>query len=83
MGPSTKTTLLSSSFIEKLIDDGNAIVIYHKAVLKLDTWLRYHPGGDKTILHLVGRDATDQIDAYFSLLPRPLSCFVFLVSWRG
>lgn len=64
MGPNTKT-ILDPALIAKFIDEGNAIVVYGNAVLKLDTWLKYHPGGDKTILHLVGRDATDQIDAYF------------------
>ncbi|KFY66373.1 hypothetical protein V496_02097 [Pseudogymnoascus sp. VKM F-4515 (FW-2607)] len=35
-------------------------------VLKLDTWLKYHPGGQKTIKHLVGKDATDEINVMHS-----------------
>ncbi|KAE8453686.1 hypothetical protein EG329_009197 [Mollisiaceae sp. DMI_Dod_QoI] len=66
MDPSTKTTILDPSHIETLIENGNAIVIYNKIVFKLDSWLRHHPGGDKTILHFVGRDATDQINAFHS-----------------
>ncbi len=71
MDPSTKTTILDPSHIETLIENGNAIVIYNKIVFKLDSWLRHHPGGDKTILHFVGRDTTDQINAYLSLLLPP------------
>jgi delta8-fatty-acid desaturase len=49
--------------VEDLIAEGHAIVILNDKVLKLDSWLRYHPGGDKTILHMVGKDATDEINA--------------------
>jgi cytochrome b involved in lipid metabolism len=33
-------------------------------VLKVDAWIKFHPGGDKSIKHMVGRDATDEINAY-------------------
>lgn len=49
--------------IYRLINDGHAIVILDRKVLKLDSWLQYHPGGDKCILHMVGRDASDEIVA--------------------
>ena len=39
-----------------MIVDGN--------VLKVDAWLKYHPGGDKAIMHMIGRDATDEVNAY-------------------
>ena len=39
-------------------------MIYENRVLKVDAWIRYHPGGDKPIKHMVGRDATDEINAY-------------------
>ncbi|RAL62673.1 hypothetical protein DID88_004516 [Monilinia fructigena] len=32
--------------------------------LKLDSWLNHHPGGAKVILHVVGRDATVELDAF-------------------
>jgi delta8-fatty-acid desaturase len=54
---------LSPKEVEDLIAEGHAIVIFNDEVLKLDSWLRYHPGGDKTILHMVGKDATDEINA--------------------
>ncbi|CZT07859.1 related to delta 8-sphingolipid desaturase [Rhynchosporium agropyri] len=50
--------------VNQLIDDGHAIVMLDRRVLKLDSWLQYHPGGDKCILHMVGRDATDEVVAF-------------------
>ena len=47
-----------------MIANGKTIIIVDQKVLKLDPWLKYHPGGDKAILHLVGRDATDEVNAY-------------------
>lgn len=57
--------LLSRRQIEGLIADGKSIVIVDQRVLKVDPWLKYHPGGDKAILHMVGRDATDEVNGYF------------------
>lgn len=50
--------------VHDLIADGHIIVIYQDYVLKLDSWLEKHPGGSLAILHMVGKDATDEIDAY-------------------
>jgi delta8-fatty-acid desaturase len=47
--------------IEALIASGRSIVIVDNKVLKVDAWLPYHPGGDKAIQHMVGRDATDEV----------------------
>jgi len=60
---SRKDTLLSPRDIENLIAEGNTIVIVEGRALKVDSWLRYHPGGDKAIMHMVGRDATDEVNA--------------------
>lgn len=57
-----KETLLSRRQIEGLIADGRKIIIVDQKVLKIDAWLDYHPGGDKAILHMVGRDATDEVN---------------------
>jgi delta8-fatty-acid desaturase len=46
-----------------LIAQGRHLVIVDRHVLKVDGWLKYHPGGDKAILHMVGRDATDEVNA--------------------
>jgi delta8-fatty-acid desaturase len=32
----------------------------------MNNWIKYHPGGDKAVYHLVGRDATDEMIAYHS-----------------
>ncbi|KAF7347887.1 Delta 8-sphingoloid desaturase protein [Mycena venus] len=44
---------------------GECLVIYHDLLLRIPkTWLEKHPGGVLSILHFVGRDATDEIAAY-------------------
>jgi len=55
--------LISALEIEGMIADGHAIVILEDAVLRLDSWLDKHPGGRLVILHMVGKDATDEIHA--------------------
>jgi delta8-fatty-acid desaturase len=54
--------LLSPREIEGRIADGQIIVIYNSHALRLDSWLYRHPGGQLAILHMVGRDATDEIN---------------------
>lgn len=48
--------------IEGLIAAGRIIVITEGRVLQLDGWLDNHPGGRLAVLHMVGRDATDEIN---------------------
>lgn len=62
--------ILSRREIEGLIAEGRHIVIYDGRVLKTDAWLQYHPGGQISIKHMVGRDATDEINVYAWLNPR-------------
>ncbi|CAG7958502.1 unnamed protein product [Penicillium salamii] len=64
--PSRKDTLLSRRYIEGLIAEGKHVMIYENRVLRVDAWLKYHPGGEKPIKHMVGRDATDEINALHS-----------------
>jgi sphingolipid 8-(E)-desaturase len=59
--------VLSRETVYKLITKGHLIVIANGRVLRLDKWIDRHPGGEKTVLHMVGRDATDEINMYFSL----------------
>ncbi|EAQ83709.1 hypothetical protein CHGG_10113 [Chaetomium globosum CBS 148.51] len=56
--------VLTAAAVEGLIADGHVIVIFEDFVLKLDSWLEKHPGGRLAILHMVGKDATDEIKAY-------------------
>lgn len=62
-----KDRLWSRREIEGLIAEGRKIIILDGRVIKADAWLPYHPGGDKAILHMVGRDGTDEIRALHSL----------------
>ncbi|OCK75529.1 fatty acid/sphingolipid desaturase [Lepidopterella palustris CBS 459.81] len=64
--PNRKSNLLGRRQIEALIADGHYIVIIDNKVLKVDAWLPYHPGGDKAIQHMVGRDATDEVNGFHS-----------------
>jgi sphingolipid 8-(E)-desaturase len=64
--PASRTSILSRRQIEGLIAAGRKIIILDGQVLKADAWLPYHPGGDKAILHMVGRDGTDEIRALHS-----------------
>jgi delta8-fatty-acid desaturase len=57
-----RNRLFSPREIEGRIADGQVIVVYGKHVLRLDSWLNCHPGGQLAILHMVGRDATDEIN---------------------
>lgn len=44
---------------------GENIFIYRGSAVRVSpSWLALHPGGDLAILHFVGRDATDEIDAF-------------------
>ena len=58
--------ILSRAQISDLIAQGKVIVIFKNKVLNLTGWLKYHPGGDKAVYHMVGRDATDEMLAYHS-----------------
>jgi sphingolipid 8-(E)-desaturase len=55
--------ILTPKQVENLIEKGSAIVILGRQVLNLDSWLEKHPGGAKVILHVVGNDTTDEINA--------------------
>jgi predicted heme/steroid binding protein len=59
-----RNKVLEPQAIDGMIAEGHIIVIYEDMVLRLDTWLHKHPGGRLAILHMVGRDATDEMKAY-------------------
>lgn len=54
--------ILQPDTVADLIAQGQTIVIYQDYVLRLDSWLDRHPGGRLAILHMVGKDATDEIE---------------------
>ncbi|KAI9676960.1 MAG: hypothetical protein M1817_006799 [Caeruleum heppii] len=61
-----REVIFSRGEIENLIAEGRKVIIVDGKVLKVDPWLKYHPGGDTAILHMVGRDATDEVNALHS-----------------
>ncbi|CAK7236742.1 hypothetical protein SBRCBS47491_009740 [Sporothrix bragantina] len=64
--PKKTYPLMSREEIEALIAQGRKIVIVDQHVLKVDAWLPYHPGGAKSIMHMVGKDATDEVNCLHS-----------------
>jgi delta8-fatty-acid desaturase len=64
--PARKDTVLSRRYIEGQIAEGKHVVIFESRVLKVDAYMKFHPGGEKPMKHMVGRDATDEINAYVS-----------------
>ena len=58
------TTLWSRDVVANRILAGQTLIIYQGYLLSIPlVWLNTHPGGDLALLHFVGRDATDEIEA--------------------
>jgi delta8-fatty-acid desaturase len=55
--------ILSRREVEGMIAEDKLIIIVDDKVLRLDTWIKFHPGGDMAIKHMVGKDATDEVNA--------------------
>ncbi|OAA54487.1 delta-9 acyl-CoA desaturase [Niveomyces insectorum RCEF 264] len=64
--PKRTYPLMSRREIESLIAEGRTLIVVDQHVLKVDAWLPYHPGGHKSILHMVGKDATDEVNCLHS-----------------
>lgn len=56
--------VLKQQDVIDLLNKDRAVVIYKDNVLDVTNWMVRHPGGDKAILHMVGKDATDEMLAY-------------------
>lgn len=61
-----RDNVLSRAEIEGMIAENKLILIVDNKVLRLDAWIKFHPGGDMAIKHMVGKDATDEVNAYVS-----------------
>jgi delta8-fatty-acid desaturase len=59
----SRDTVLTPEAVDTMIANGDCIVIFQDYVLRLNSWLGKHPGGKLAILHMIGRDATDEITA--------------------
>jgi delta8-fatty-acid desaturase len=55
--------VLSRREIEGMIADNESIIVLDGKVLKLDCWIKFHPGGPLAIKHMIGKDATDEVNA--------------------
>lgn len=74
--PAREYPVMTTREVHQLVADGRTVIILDQHVLKVDAWIRYHPGGDKAIQHMVGRDATDEVNA--SVHPPPPHPFLRL-----
>lgn len=54
--------IISPAEVERQIAQGQPIVVHEGYALDLAEWIDCHPGGRLAILHMVGRDATDEIN---------------------
>lgn len=61
---SSPKTTLSRNEVRHLISLGHVLVLHRRSVYRLNNWLSRHPGGHLAILHFVGRDAANEIEAY-------------------
>ena len=57
---------LTRSQLAARICEGDSLFIYRSRVINATSWQQHHPGGSLAILHFVGRDATDEVEAYHS-----------------
>ena len=60
---------LTRTEIAQRITRGQALFIHRGRVVNATAWVPIHPGGALAILHFVGRDATDELEAFH---PPPL-----------
>ena len=58
-----RDNVFSRREIEGMLAEGKLIIIVDGNVLRLDSWIKYHPGGDMAIKHMIGKDATDEVNA--------------------
>ncbi|KAF7436747.1 hypothetical protein PC9H_003580 [Pleurotus ostreatus] len=64
---SPKMSPIPRSSIAQRILDGETLIVYDGQLLKIpQSWVDAHPGGSLALLHFVGRDASDEIQAYHS-----------------
>lgn len=64
----TKADVHSRSFtrqeIASLVVRGHLLVLHRKSIYRLNAWAKRHPGTSLAVLHFVGRDAVDELEAY-------------------
>jgi len=55
---------LSRAQVAKLICRGHLLVLHRNQIYRLNNFAKSHPGGTLAILHFVGRDAVDELEAF-------------------
>ncbi|TEB35188.1 delta 8-sphingoloid desaturase protein [Coprinellus micaceus] len=66
-GAGRKHKRWSRAAVVDAVLNGDTLIVYRDYLLRItDNWLDAHPGGNLALLHFVGRDATDEIEAYHS-----------------
>jgi cytochrome b involved in lipid metabolism len=73
--------IISPAEIKRRVAEGEPVVIYEGYVLHLGEWIDMHPGGRLAILHMVGRDATDEIN--MSVIPNALRLALVYYLWSS
>lgn len=59
------SVLWSRDAVAQRILQGDVLIVFRDHLLRIpNSWLDAHPGGNLALLHFVGRDATDEIEAY-------------------
>lgn len=73
----TKHVVYTKAEVDHAIaNDGKKLIIFKGKVYNVTNWMQHHPGGELTMSHLVGHDATDHMVAFHpkhvftDLLPR-------------
>ncbi|CAF0780453.1 unnamed protein product [Rotaria sordida] len=79
ISPIEKKKYTREQIAQRIIDYGDLLVIHDNKIYRLNSWIKYHPGGEMAILHMIGKDATDEINAYHSddMLRNKLPLFYF------
>ena len=66
MGKPDKPSWSRQQIADRILK-GENLVIYRNQLIRISPdWLEEHPGGSIAILHFVGRDASDEIEAFHS-----------------
>ncbi|KAL7420302.1 hypothetical protein Q5752_005271 [Cryptotrichosporon argae] len=64
--PTRTLPVLTRADIATRVAAGQSLVLLHGHVLNVTSWASTHPGGALALLHFVGRDASDEVEAYHS-----------------
>ncbi|KAL9931700.1 hypothetical protein V8E36_009486 [Tilletia maclaganii] len=64
--PSSSTSSAAAATTSSSLHGGGVLILFNRLILNPSDFLPAHPGGELALLHFVGRDAQDEIEAYHS-----------------